>query len=236
MTGDIEHGGDYNVDENSDGDFVINHSTNGDILKYDESADRITILKADEKIEDVVDALLVGGTNVTLTYDDAGNSLTIDAAGGTDTRTDVSDGGTTVVSDTTDINFGSNISASDDGDGTATVQSLGVDSPKVFTRAELNDTESIEHDIPVNDTETLTIYRWGVHRTSDDTAPTGLDVELVDAGDAVQTAANTVDNENSSGITSLSNSSGSLSIYTVRLYNGTGSTEEVAGHFAYIVE
>ena len=232
MTGQIDLGDSYNVDEDSNGDFVISHGTNGDLLKYDASADRINILKADEKIQDVVDALLVGGSNITLTYDDGADTLTIDGESGTG----VSNNGTTVVSETTDINFGSNVTASDDGDGTATVQSLGIDSPKVFTRAELEDTESIEHDIPVNDTETLTIYRWGVHRTSDDTAPTGLDVELVDAGDTVQTAANTVDNENSNGITSLSNSSGSLSIYTIRLYNGTGSTEEVAGHFAYIVE
>lgn len=41
-------------------------------------------LRTDEEIEDVVDALLLGGTNVTLTYDDAGDSLTIDA---TDTDT-----------------------------------------------------------------------------------------------------------------------------------------------------
>lgn len=37
---------------------------------------------SDEEVRDVVAAFLVGGTNVTLTHDDAGNTLTIDASGG----------------------------------------------------------------------------------------------------------------------------------------------------------
>jgi len=36
-----------------------------------------------ERVDDRVDSLLVGGTNITLTYDDVSGTLTIDAAGGT---------------------------------------------------------------------------------------------------------------------------------------------------------
>lgn len=78
--------------------------------------------RTEEQIEDIVNGLLVGGTNVTLSYDDAANTLTIDASGSTDTRTDVSANGSLVVSDVTDINFGSLLSATDDGDGSVTIE------------------------------------------------------------------------------------------------------------------
>jgi hypothetical protein len=45
--------------------------------------------------------------------------------GGTDTRTDVSDDGLTTVSETGDINFGTDLDVTDDGDGTATVDATG---------------------------------------------------------------------------------------------------------------
>lgn len=47
-----------------------------------------------------------------------------DAAG--DDRTDVSDNGTAVVSDVTDINFGANLAVTDDGDGSTTVDSTAT--------------------------------------------------------------------------------------------------------------
>lgn len=54
------------------------------------------------------------GTNLSV------NSGTLDA---TDTRTDISDSGTAVVSDVTDINLGNNLDVADDGDGSVTVDS-----------------------------------------------------------------------------------------------------------------
>jgi len=54
---------------------------------------------------------------------------------GADTRTDVSDGGALVVADTTDINFGTDLSVTDDTDGTVTVDSTasgsGADDSRV---------------------------------------------------------------------------------------------------------
>lgn len=66
--------------------------------------------------------------NPTAITDFAGTNLTLDGSGvlnATDSRTDVSDDGTLRVSDTSDINFGSNLSVSNDGDGSATVNAAG---------------------------------------------------------------------------------------------------------------
>jgi len=89
-------------------------------------------LTTDEAIEDVVAALLDGGLNVSLNYDDANDTLTIAAV---DTRTDVSEGGSQVVTDVEDINFGSNVSVSDDGDGTVTVSASGGSSIDSYASA-----------------------------------------------------------------------------------------------------
>jgi hypothetical protein len=56
--------------------------------------------------------------------DDGDGSVTVSAAD-TDTRTDVSDDGNPVVSDVSDIDFGSNVSVQDDGDGSVTVSGSG---------------------------------------------------------------------------------------------------------------
>lgn len=61
--------------------------------------------------------------NPTAISDFEGANLSIDAGvlNATDTRTNVSDDGSQVVAGTTDINFGSNLAVSDDGDGSVTV-------------------------------------------------------------------------------------------------------------------
>jgi len=114
-----------------------------------------------------------------------------------------------------------------------------TDHPDVPPIAELEDTESIELPIVVNDTETLEVYRWGAYDASDGTATTGLDVELLDASDTVQTSANTADNRNSSTpVASYQNTSGTTSIFKLRAYNGTGSAIDTPGvgcHFGYTV-
>lgn len=130
--------------EDSNGDFVIEHKPSGGQLKYDVSDDtwvgsiQGTTGYSDEDAEDAVAALLNAGSNVSLNYDDANDTLTIDATNTiTDTRTDVSDGGTTVVSETTDINFDSNVTVTDDGDGTVTVSATDTDTQ--LTNEEVED-------------------------------------------------------------------------------------------------
>lgn len=115
-----------------------------------------------------------------------------------------------------------------------------VDSPNGTPMvAELADTESVEITVAVPDGETLKVYRWGVYRVPTGDAPAGLQVQLLDGADTVQASANTTDNESTdsaSPVASHTNASGSESIFKLRLDNATGSTEDVGGHFAYVVE
>jgi len=46
----FDFGNDYEIDEDSNGDFVIRHDQNGEVLKYDESADKISTLKQLESL------------------------------------------------------------------------------------------------------------------------------------------------------------------------------------------
>lgn len=110
--------------------------------------------------------------------------------------------------------------------------------------AELDDGDSIEIPIPVEDGETLNVYRWGAFDASDHTAPTGLDVELVDGSDVVQVAANTTNSQNlTSPVASLTNTSGGIVVYKLRAKNDTGSpigdtdtAPGVGAHFGFRVE
>lgn len=63
---------------------------------------------------------LLSGTNISFSWNDTGNKLTVDATD-TDTRANISNGVTLVTSNVTDINFDTNIAATDDGDGSVTV-------------------------------------------------------------------------------------------------------------------
>jgi len=120
------------------------------------------------------------------------------------------------------------------------IQNL-VDSPNGnVPTALLEDTESVEISVPVSDGKTLKVYRWGAYKISDGTAPTGLQVQLLNGGDSIQASENTVDTESvSSPVASHGNATGSLSIFKLRVNNGTGNaytTDGVGGIFAYVVE
>ena len=160
-----------------------------------------------------------------------------------DTRTDVSDDGTTVVSDTSDINFSDLLAVTDDTDGTVTVDvsdpEYVVEYPDRFDITALDDTESREIPVQVADTETLEVYRWGAFDAADGTTPTGLDVELVDGSDTVQASANVGNNQSTSTpVASYQNTSGSESVFKLRVINGTGSAINapgVGGHFGWLI-
>lgn len=122
------------------GDSVLNLSDLGGAL-------------SEEAVEDLVAALITGDADVDVTYDDANDALTIslsdsvsvndltanttftDPAGITHSgeladNFSVSDGGALTESGPTDIDFATNLSVVDDGDGTVTVNSTvpqGVD-------------------------------------------------------------------------------------------------------------
>lgn len=76
-----------------------------------------------EGVDDRVAALLVAGTNITLTYDDPGGSLTIDAAGGG--AIDVQSATVSVVDPATAIDFSAQFSVTDEGGGVAGIAFVG---------------------------------------------------------------------------------------------------------------
>lgn len=74
-----------------------------------------------------------GAAGVSVT-DDGDGSASVDVSAtdtDTDTRTDVSDDGTPVVTDTDDINFASNLTVTDDGDNSVTVDASGGSSTEI---------------------------------------------------------------------------------------------------------
>jgi hypothetical protein len=125
------------------------------------------------------------------------------------------------------------------GDGTDWTRRPLVENVTRRPIAQLEGAESYEIPIRVADTETLEVYRWGAYDVSTGGAPTGLDVELVDGSDTVQTAANTANSQNAvSPVASYQNASGSLSVFKLRANNTSGSdivSPGVGMHFAWVV-
>lgn len=115
-----------------------------------------------------------------------------------------------------------------------------IDSPNGnIESALLENGESTSITARVADTETLTVYAWGAWKVGDGTTPSSLDVELVDQSGTVQASANTAWAENTAGVASYQNTSGSAKIYRLRISNGTGNnytTDGVGGQFAFVVE
>lgn len=118
-----------------------------------------------------------------------------------------------------------------------------VENPDRNRATELSDGDSIEIPIPVADGEALEVHRWGAFDASDHTAPTGLDVELVDGADVVQIAANTTNSQDTTTpVASLQNTSGGTEVFKLRAKNDTGSAigdadgdPGVGAHFGYRV-
>jgi len=107
--------------------------------------------------------------------------------------------------------------------------------------AKLQDTESTEIPVPLPDKAHLDVYRWGGYKIADSTAPSGLVVQLLSDGDAVQTSENTIDNYSTvAPIASYQNTTGSPSICKLRVDNGTGNdytadSGGVGAHFGYVI-
>ena len=119
-----------------------------------------------------------------------------------------------------------------------------VDDPDRYQAAELSDGDSHEVPIQVPDGATLAVYRWGAYDADDGTAPTGLDVELLDGGDTVQASANTTNTQDvDTPVASYENTSGSESVFVLRAKNDTGAPigdgeneRGVGMHFGYVIE
>ncbi|AFH21455.1 hypothetical protein OSG_eHP1_00125 [environmental Halophage eHP-1] len=102
-----------------------------------------------------------------------------------DTRTDISDGGTTVVSDTSDINFVDNLTVTDDGDGTVRIDAAtgGTD-----TRTDVSD----DGTLVVTDTEDIN-FGSGLDVTDDGDTSVTVDSTASGTGGTADTASVTGD-------------------------------------------
>lgn len=114
--------------------------------------------------------------NTTSITDFAGDNLAIDGSGvlnATDTRTDVSDDGTTTVEQTTDIDFAANLSVTDDGDGTVTVDATDTDTD-THTNVSDDGSEVVPSVYDIN-------FTGGLNATDDGdgTASVGLDDDSI---------------------------------------------------------
>jgi hypothetical protein len=155
-------GGPY-VELNEDnGDLIL--STPNDVIDASNNtinnvANLIEAISIEDSGAAVLDTDNLNFANNLNVTDDGDGTVTIDAVD-TDTRTDVSDGGTTVVAETTDINFtqsnDATVSVTDDGDGSVTVD---VDVTDTDTRTDVSDsgTQVLTDTTDINFSSNLTV-------------------------------------------------------------------------------
>lgn len=150
----------------------------------------------------------------------------------------VSESGSVVAENITELDAIGGISIKDAGDGIAKIETLGesgeaaydeidhiVDHPDRLPIAGLADGDSIEIPVSVPDSYSLEVYRWEAYDVADGSAPSGLTVELLDESDTIHASENTAGTQDkSSPVASHTNSTGSESIYKLRANNGTGSS------------
>lgn len=153
----------------------------------------------------------------------------------TDTHTDVSDDGVTIVSGVDDVNFGSLLSVTDDGDGTVTV--AGSDETVRTRQANIPLTEIADTNTAVGlrklvpSGKTLNILEIGVE---DDTgaAPVGLTIEVRDLTNAVDIVSqNTRHNEGAP----IASKAGAIDV-AFRVANATGGPINASGYVLYTME
>lgn len=88
--------------------------------------------------------------------------------------------------------------------------------------------------------ETIEVYRWGAYQVTDGTAPSGLDVELLDDSDTVVESATTPDTASTDPTDPIAwfqnPNTGAPEVYKLRVANNTGgdiASPGVAGAFSY---
>jgi hypothetical protein len=120
--------------------------------------------------------------------------------------------------------------------------SLSVNNPDRYQSAKLDDGSSYEVPVQVPAGATLSVYRWGAYDANTSSAPSGLNVELLDENDTVEKSANTADTQQDSPIVELENTSDQRTVYILRAKNDTGDTlggeddsRGVGMHFGYLV-
>ncbi len=83
---------------NSANDVFISGIANGDVLEYNNGTAKWNNQLLSERVQDIVGAAVVAGTNMTVTYNDTAGTVTLDATGGTPTYANLPAGSTVTVS------------------------------------------------------------------------------------------------------------------------------------------
>lgn len=115
----------WNITATDDWDWTSSVSVPDDLTVMwnyttDDLSEWSNLYFTDERAQDAVWTIMTWSWATSVTYDDTWNTITISSTD-TDTQADVSDSWSLVVSSATDINFWSNLSVSDDGDWTVTI-------------------------------------------------------------------------------------------------------------------
>lgn len=104
----------------------------------------------------------------------------------------------------------------------------------------LHDGDSADFRVPVEVNQELTVTGWGAVVTSDDSAPAGLKVQLLDQGENLVAEENTRWHSDSTGVASASNTGTRTQWYYLRVVNSTGTDyldpEGVSAAYAYELE
>lgn len=217
-----EFGDEYEIREDSATDLVVEHTPSGTTFTYDKSADEWTAsdLNLSGNLTDSAANTIAdfAGTNLSV---DGSNVLN---ASGADTRANVSDSGTEVVTDVDDINFDSNLNVTDDGDNSVTVDSVQHTQSEVFAydpgMTEWEDGLSSEEigRIVLQSGETLTVERIEFRQKGGGSS-TSASIDVRDT-----TAASTIGSADLGATTVDPGSSGSANTVIIRVNNSTGSS------------
>lgn len=100
-----------------------------------------------------------------------------------------------------------------------------------------------ERTVIVPDDFEITLHTWGGYTVPSMTAPTGVEVRLLDDTESILTASNTVREASTSGLYTDMNDSGSDSLYLLRLVNESGTdytsaagNDGLGAFFGYAIE
>ena len=157
------------------------------------------------------------GSNLSVS-DDGDGSVTVSASGsGTDTRTNVSESGTEVLTDVTDINFtesaDATVSVSDDGDGSVTVDIAATDTnTDTHTDIEDNGTLAVGDVSSINFGNNVTVTDDGDGSVTVTVDATDTDTRTNISDDGTQVVAETTDINFADNVSVVDDGNGGVTI------------------------
>lgn len=193
----------------------------GNNLSYDDSADLLNATDTnltDEEVQDIVGPFITGGSNVSVTYDDAGNVLTVSATDTNLTSEEVQD----IIGGIVNVGLSYDDAADEinltDTDVTVAGNTVSLGGSTPVDHADLSNITASDHHTRYSDTESQDAVGTilGTHLAYDSTAPS-----ITIADDTVTIAGNTVNLGGSAAI-----SHADLSNITADAHHTRYTTEE----------